>query len=69
MDDYSFQMELDARMSTPAGAATALDAVEAALVTLKAKLRVDDFSVQQLFTSCEGAMLLLAEYLRARPPT
>jgi hypothetical protein len=67
MDDDSFQMELDARMSTPAGAADALDAVEAALATLKAKLRVD-FSVEQLFTRCEGAMLELAEYLRAGPP-
>jgi hypothetical protein len=67
MDDDSFQMELDARMSTPAGAADALAAVEAALATLKAKLHLD-FGMEQLFTRCDGAMLELAEYLRAVPP-
>jgi hypothetical protein len=67
MDDDSFQMELDARMSTPARAAEALDAVGGALATLKAKLQVD-FSVEQLFTTCEGAMLELAECLRSISP-
>jgi hypothetical protein len=67
MDDDSFQMELDARMSTPARAAEALDAVVAALATLKAKLHVD-FSVEQRLELYEASMVELAEYLRAISP-
>jgi hypothetical protein len=54
-------------MSTPARAAEALDAVGGALATLKAKLQVD-FSVEQLFTTCEAKMVELAEYLRSISP-